>query len=489
MVVLLIFPVIAATAVGSVMVNIGGVPPDALGWLQVCLGATLLAVAAVMLTFIPYLVKLTWRGARTPDDRKVLDQLESIRRNLKNPRRLLAALVALAVLGGVAWTLPGDQGLEPGTIYIMSAQDESGRSGARRILVEQWNEQHPENPVEFIPANGEPDTQHTRMAEDAKPGGTNKADIYLVDIVYMPEFIHKRYIRPLDDSLRQNANQDGDFLRNVLRTCHDMYGGGPGLWCLPLNADAGLLYYRPGASPHPRDWPAYYRSSVNAAHLVDSESLTIAGLEAIWARNGEIVNADGAAVVSPDGAVDFGEAGWAGLRDLVAAYQGKRVDKDVLDAESRGISEFKSGRTPYMRNWPVAYDALRGDGARPFEVETLPHASVLGGQNLAIANSTDKPRAAQALIEFLTSPSSQLILFQIGGFAPTRSNAYTYADRPYRYKLREAVSSARYRPVVLDYPRFSKAFRKGVLQAVRNGGKIDDDFRRDLAGSLGSPAG
>ena len=60
----------------------------------------------------------------------------------------------------------------------------------------------------------------------------------------------------------------------------------------------------------------------------------------------------------------------------------------------------------------------------PFAVAKLPGPSVRGGQNLAISERTTKPRAAQALIELLTSQRSQETLFDPGGFAATRATVY-----------------------------------------------------------------
>ena len=138
-----------------------------------------------------------------------------------------------------------------------------------------------------------------------------------------------------------------------------------------------------------------------------------------------------------------------------------------------------------MRNWPVAYDELRssdGRSAVPFDINRLPdHQSVLGGQNLAISSSTGNPRAAQAFIEFLTSRPSELILFDAGGFAPTRTSAYNDATRSYKDDLRGAVANARLRPVLPCYTDFSREFRKGVWLALKNDGKFDDDFPKELA--------
>ena len=93
----------------------------------------------------------------------------------------------------------------------------------------------------------------------------------------------------------------------------------------------------------------------------------------------------------------------AGLRKLAEAM--KRVDglPPAVHPQSMNLREdtsrerFRSGKVPLMRNWPVAYGQLQaGDPPMTdFGVLSLPSTSVLGEQNLAVASSTDNPRAAQ----------------------------------------------------------------------------------------------
>jgi len=148
----------------------------------------------------------------------------------------------------------------------------------------------------------------------------------------------------------------------------------------------------------------------------------------------------------------------------------------------------------FMRNWPVAYRSLNpstgADAAPavPFQVTQLPGPSVLGGQNLAIAKDSRHPRAAQKLIEFLTSERSQQILFEHGGFAATREIVYRDATvvNLYRYAptLLEAIQSARTRPITPHYSQFSQTFRQIVRQALANGGQLPDDAKSRLEGAL-----
>jgi multiple sugar transport system substrate-binding protein len=113
---------------------------------------------------------------------------------------------------------------------------------------------------------------------------------------------------------------------------------------------------------------------------------------------------------------------------------------------------------------------------------------VLGGQDLAIASGTQRPRAAQALVEFLTSERSQQILFERGGFAATREVVYADAEvidkYPYAPVLLDAIRAARPRPVTRHYPRFTKVFREIVLSALRDGGNLPANAEGRLTDAL-----
>jgi multiple sugar transport system substrate-binding protein len=383
-------------------------------------------------------------------------------------------------------------------------------------VINQWNQAHPENKVTIVDVPGEPDQQHDRMADDAGPGGAHEADVYVLDNVWLPEFIRRGHIRPLDDALQAEAGiVDSDFLANVLDTCRDLDGGGKGKWCLPLNADAGLLFYHPDLPgvQEPTSWDDYlgdsaketlaevrknpamvgaFPEAATAAQFADEEILTINALEAIWTAGGEVVNRDGQLVFDRDGSVEFDARAKAALVNLSRALQDREItlpDSDEAD-EDESITAFADGRAMFMRNWPVAYDKLTKPSDRDpisLGVTTLAGPSVLGGQNLAISSSSDKPRAAQALIQFLTSSASQLILFDIGGFAPTRPEVYANtsdASRPYARDLRSAVEGARPRPVTACYTEFSRVFREGILRALRNRGQLESGFPQELASTV-----
>ncbi len=502
------------SAVGSITVEVPPSWPDTFtGWLLLLFGVGLLLLVAIATPFIPEIARRVARVlARLPD------WLRRRRADLRRPRRVVVGILALAVVvtsATLVRTPASALDLEPGEITILSAFDESP-SDPRRILIDQWNQAHPENEVIIVDAPGEPDEQHDRIVDDAKPGGAHQADVYVLDNVWMPEFIRRNYIRPLDEDLRAGAGiGDSDFLRNVLDTCRGLDEDSLGLWCLPLNADAGLLFYRsdlPGVQ-EPTSWDDYsgdsakktleqVRSSpagvatvpeaATAAQFADEEILTVNALEAIWTAGGEVVNRDGQLVFAKDGSVEFDAQAEEALVNLSAALGDREItlaDSETAD-EDASIAAFADGRAIFMRNWPVTYDKLTNPSDQDpisLRVTELAGPSVLGGQNLAISSSSTKPRAAQALIHFLTSSASQLILFEIGGFAPTRPEVYANASdtsRPYAQDLRSAVEGARPRPLTPCYIDFSRVFREGVLRALRNRGQLEAGFPRELASTV-----
>jgi multiple sugar transport system substrate-binding protein len=133
----------------------------------------------------------------------------------------------------------------------------------------------------------------------------------------------------------------------------------------------------------------------------------------------------------------------------------------------------------------VAYRTLSADKKLDFGAARLPGPSVLGGQNLAISAHTRKPRAAQALVEFLTGRRSQNILFDRGGFAATRADIYDdetiKMEHPYALTLRDAIDDARPRPVTRNYVAFSRRLYTTVHQVLD--GELDS-LPDDFAGSL-----
>ena len=424
-------------------------------------------------------------------------------------RRGRAGLIAGAAAGlvtGVALTVTvpmlarDDGALEPGELVIMSSVDES-RDGQRQRLLDQWNYLHGDtNPARIELVNRDPAKAHGEMLD--APSGV---DILNLDVTWTAEFAAAGRIRAWDD-----PDLTG-FLEEPLRTCEYR----DSLYALPFNTDAGLLFYRtfrragaPWPEP-PATWDdvASARSTAfdeglepkmeagYAAQLdPDSEILTVTALEAIWSAGGDVVDDNGNVVIDSDAAEN-------GLRRLSDGQTGSRPvilpDSRTFD-EKKSMKAFGDGRVVAMRNWPVAFRDLQpvtvANKAFQYAVTTVPgRTSVLGGQNLAISASSEQPKAAQALIEFLTGERSQQILFEHGGLAATREIVYTdrnvLTNYPYAATLLEAIRRARPRPVTPHYTEFSAEFRKVVTEAWSNDGEIAPAQAQRLTNALQGKVG
>ncbi|WP_181320159.1 extracellular solute-binding protein [Saccharothrix carnea] len=459
------------------------------------LSAVLVLFSGVYVNLMLAAILKVWRDPGSAN-RSLAKTVKDVRGWLsETPRRIgIALTIAAIVAAGLALrpSPPPDTGLEAGELIIMTAFDESP-SDPRTMLIKQWNQLHPANQAKIVAVPGEPDQQNARMVNDAKPDGAHEADVYVLDLVWMAQFRHEGYIRELDRSTLTGLD---DFVPKVLGTCvHDGK-----LWGLPLNTDVGLLYYRtdlPEAVKPPTKWEQYFGEdaaaaaaatpgveAANAAALANEEILTVTALEAMWAAGGKTFGENGDVAQNEDKTtVQLGANDEIGLGRLAAAAHDDNVvvtDEVRSTTDDGAVRTFAEGRTLYMRNWPVARDGLRDQVE--FRVAALPTASALGGQNLAIRAGTDKPRAAQALIEFLTGAPSQLILSEIGGFAPTRQSAYDNAERRELQELRTALNNARLRPVTRHYVEFSRVFRDGVAEAINDrSGRLKPETLQQLA--------
>ena len=417
---------------------------------------------------------------------------------------LAGALVGLAV--GVLATLlvvvllpagsPGDRDpVESGSLVILSGPDESA-GGQRQLLIDKWNQMHPDRPARIELMNGAAAAQQSDAVARAQSGDSG-VDIYNLDVTWVAQFASAGYIRPL------NRPDTTGFLPEPLRT--GTYAGDGKQWALPFNTDAGLLYYRDDlVGPYRAPLPP---SSEDIAELVTGsnglragyagqfvgEGLTVNALEAIWGQGGDVVR-DGRVVIESDEAR-------RGLRRLAAALArpadgGPRVANGP-DDESSAAKAFRDGTVPFMRNWPVWYASMTAGSAESptaaavaehVRVQALPGHSVLGGQNLAVAADSRSPRAAQQLIEFLTSEESQTTLFADGGFAAVRGSTYVeprvLERRPYAGTLLTAVREARPRPTTTHYATFSTAFRQVVEYARTHNGELHPDATGMLSRAL-----
>jgi len=211
-------------------------------------------------------------------------------------------------------------------------------------------------------------------------------------------------------------------------------------YALPWFSDVGVLYWRsdllPAAPQRYAELVAAARSA--AVHGVEYglvlqaaryEGLVAVFLEILTAFGGEILDAQGAVVVDSEAAVRALEALCASLGP--AGF----VPRDALTwHEEEARVAFQNDRALFMRNWPYAYplkqDAEQSAVAGRFSVAPMPAteagspAAALGGSLLALNRNSRHPRAAFAVIEYLTRPEQMLERARVLGQYPPRPSLY-----------------------------------------------------------------
>jgi multiple sugar transport system substrate-binding protein len=243
-------------------------------------------------------------------------------------------------------------------------------------------------------------------------------------------------------------------------------------------------------------------SKVTAAYagqLDNYEGLTVNALEAIWAVEQEKAQADESSTVQPAPAQPLGVSAdptiWKAAVDRLfgPAGEGRVVDpKATQYREGETTNEFLHDKIMFMRNWPVAFRTLLEESdqqhtiaAADIAMTRLPGPAVLGGQNLAVASSSDRGDDARELIEFLASEPSQRLLMQVGGFAAATAKTYDRVEiqqaTPYAETVRAAVLHSRQRLQTPHYPLYSKAVRELVLEIRANKGKVPVNLKERLS--------
>ncbi|GIE76613.1 sugar ABC transporter substrate-binding protein [Actinoplanes philippinensis] len=404
---------------------------------------------------------------------------------------LVIGLATGLALGLTVPILVRPSGGTPGELVIVSG-DEDGRAGSRQILIDLWNQQHPDKRARIEPVSGGADEEHSAMERYAKGEEEVKADILNLDMTSIAEFAAFGYIAewPAD---RTPGQLLGELLEKPRASCYYQNR----LWALPFNTDVGVMFARrsqlksaPPTPPLAFTWndvldhePPDKSTTPEwayAGQLDAYEGLTVNAVEALWAVQKEI-GGPAASAPSPLG-VPTDPAIWTAAVNRLYGPPGKPrvVDTDSTSyREETTTAQFLNSRIVFMRNWPTAFRTLveASDqqvtvAAADIVMTPLPGPAVLGGQNLAVVAGSPRGDDARELIAFLASEASQRLLMQVGGFAAATAATYDRpeikAAHPYAPTIRSALEDSRQRLQTPYYPLFSQEIRT-VIGEIRAG--------------------
>ncbi len=356
------------------------------------------------------------------------------------------------------------------------------RSGAEAWAAESGNQ------VKLVstPADA---NERLALYQSLLAAGSTDIDVFQIDVVW-PGILASHFI---DLSPYIPADElDGHF--EVLIRNNTVDGA---LVAAPWFVDAGMLYYRRDLlEKHgrevPQSWPELAET---AAAIVEAERAAgdteLQGY--VWqgrAYEGLACNAlewiagsGGGTIVDEGGRVTIDNPAAAAAIEMARGWIGTISPQGVLNyAEEEARGAFQSGRAVFMRNWPYAWalvNAADSPVAGRVGIAPLPrgsgpearHATVLGGQQLAVSRYSAHPEEAASLVRYLTGEAEEKRRAIAGSFNPTRRSLYEdpelLAANPFYAEFLAVLDSAVARPSTVTGRRYSQV-SSGFVQAVHD---------------------
>ncbi|WP_018685055.1 ABC transporter substrate-binding protein [Actinokineospora enzanensis] len=372
-----------------------------------------------------------------------------------------------------------------GPITLVTGKDFSGNL---QHQLDEWNGQHPDQPVQLIELPENADAQRQQMVQNAQ----TRSDAYTVlnlDVVWTAEFAANQWVVQLPEAefpLGSLVPATVDTARYFKR-----------LYAVPMNSDGGLLYYRKdlldaAGLTAPKTWsemsadcakvlPANPGVSCYAGQFEKYEGLTVNFAEAVHSAGGSVVGEDGKPTVNTEAA----RRGLSFLVDGVRTGEIPQKARTFKEEESRRA--FQAGELLFQRQWPYQYaKAQATDGssavAGKFGVATLPGlsgpgVSSLGGHNLAVSAFAKNKRSGLELIKFLTGEQQQRANLEKTSQAPSWASLYDepalVARFPYLTELKKSILGAKRRPAVVKYQEVSVAIQEAAYGAMSGTTGVD----------------
>jgi multiple sugar transport system substrate-binding protein len=351
-------------------------------------------------------------------------------------------------------------------------------TGARDLLIDMWNMQHPDITLVAEVINSSTQDQYAKFTQ-------TRADIFNLDVIHIRRFIDAGLIAPI-------SPQNEISLLTPLKQACQVAGSADDYWAVPFNADVGMLFRRI-TDKRAIDEPPTLKEALAAGGRRLVGQLDTGGAqtdEAYVVNVLEQALAQDDAILGEDGTVSFSLGQWrTALAPLAEAIRTRQVWTEA--GEDSATATYSRQNLRYLRNWPVTYRSLdRSERLKPetaeIRVGPLP-VGILGGQSLAVAKDTEHRREAEQAIHFLTDTSAQKLLTTFG-FAPTGLDAYIdpvlETSTPHLKAIRNAVDQSRPRPAHSNYAAFAKTFKDHTYAYLYHGEQLAQRFIQDMQEAL-----
>jgi len=429
--------------------------------------------------------------------------------DIKATRLVQGAVASLATLALAACGSGGDAGGSGsaagpgrfegrGPISYVAGKDVTGTT---QEILDEWNDEHPDEKVTFIELPDKPDQQRQQYIQNAETR-SDTFTVVAIDVVWTSEFAANRWV----DQLPEEEFALDEMLPPVVEAAKYREG----LYGVPRYTDGGLLFYRTdlleraGIDGPPTTWaeltaqcgkvlrlPEAKGMSCYAGQFEKYEGLTVNFAEAVQSAGGTVTDDSG----QPD--VNTEEAK-RGLDFLVGGFESGLIPREAVTfQEEQGRQAFQGGRLVFHRQWPYQFSlAGKTDGsskvAGRFAVAPLagvdgPGSSSLGGWNLGISSFATNKATALDFIKFMTSKERQRLNLEQDSLAPTYGELYDDPELverfPYLPVLKQSILNAVPRPRVVRYGDATAAIQDAAYAAL-TGAKSSGQALADLQKTL-----
>ncbi len=404
----------------------------------------------------------------------------------------MVALAAVGVLLGAAGTSAAQDRrpqASPAFERAPSVPASRGARGTVRLcgdlppsMIEGFNRRYRERGLRLRTVSLPEGVDPREALLDLQRARSRRCDLFLLDVIWTAEFAETRSLLDVSRIVRPRREE---FLPSTLTTARWR-----GRWfAVPQETNAGMLYYRTDRiATVPDTWQGVYESARANGGIVFQgdayEGLTCDFLELAFAAGASVLSANGRSSV-----IDSPE----NLRALQFMVDGIRTGAapSIVASfnEYATHSAFFAGGPAYMRNWSYAYSIGQDSSlAGSFGVAPLPafaeagRAGILGGSNAVISRYARNRRGAVLAVDWLTSPTVQVLGVREFGASPVLRASYDDPDiqeaLPFAAQLRQAVEAAKSRPAHPRYAELSAAIYTNVHAALLGDASPEQALRR-----------
>jgi multiple sugar transport system substrate-binding protein len=406
-------------------------------------------------------------------------------------------VVALSALMFGAAACGGDDTSGPPNLKFYSALDPGGTNvKAAKECGEQSNGRYT---IELVPLANNADASRELLVRRLAAEDSD-IDLINMDTIWTPEFAEAGWLRKLEGAERREAIND--VLPGPLKSVE--WKGG--IYAVPLNTNAQLLWYRKDLVPNPpKTWAemiAMAKKLPANEGLIQEQGNRYEGY-VVWFNN--LVSSAGGKIVNEDGTPALDQTAVRAAQIIKDVATSGRADPSLsTNQEDQARLAFEAGRGAFMLNWPFVYASARAAAEESPEAKKVfenmgyarwpgvdpgkPSRVSIGGANIGISVFGKNPELATQAAICMTDRKWQDQEAIVEGLPPVMNASYDDPEvrkaYPFADLLREQLKDSVTRPETPAYSDVTLAVQQTLHPPAKIDPKSAIDTLRDRLNTL-----